>query len=528
MPQAILKLPNELLDLVTDSVSVRRDLKNLRLAGNERLSHSALESMSKRMTVIYIEPTRASLSLFLSVCRSSTHAKHIGEVRYLAATRSLSPEEMRTNIQFQEARKWLRISKKVAKDVLATYKEQKAEQDELLFSGELTAALTEGLRLLPNLHIVALSGRPTITDRLYSEDYPFSGELPEAYNRLRSWHLAGTSGYSRKERKLLQYWGYLRDQLCDVAHFGVFPRSVDTPIPLMRALAALGAHPRSGRLKLDLQSVPLTVLDDEWDRFVDQESGLVERALGHTCAVLLQESGTHGYIWPTPEMVAPDKACIKRWKPFLTGTNHVKRLTVSGHPPNSLPLLTAIIGTYSFSNLETIDISSLYFHQHDPMFLHSWLTGSFYTTRELCAFVLRHRDTLKSIRLNQASGMGYVASSLEKLLTTMRDSLPHLENAVVVERLFVHYFADENRRQRRTTPYGQLSPHARCRAREKESDIGLLARRCAVPTKELECRPDKGDADDPNDKRPALGADRCAIRFEYDFGPYVLRRESSI
>lgn len=86
-----------------------------------------LTQLSSRTTTSYIEHSDASMRRFLEVCRSPTHAKRITEVRYLAAARTLSPEELAVDETFCHEMRLLKLSE-AAEDALRAYAEQKAEE----------------------------------------------------------------------------------------------------------------------------------------------------------------------------------------------------------------------------------------------------------------------------------------------------------------------------------------------------------------------------------------------------------------
>ncbi|KAK5125775.1 hypothetical protein LTR85_012051 [Meristemomyces frigidus] len=521
----ILRLPNELLDHVAESVDDTTDLLSLRLAGNSRLSKAALESTQWRLTTIYIEQSHASLARFLEVCRSPTHARRITEVRYLAAIRSLSPKELETNSEFRKVVKQLDAPESVEKDVLAIYEFEWSEQKELSEADGLTAALKKGLTLLPNIKSISLAGRPNITEGSVSDYYPFGGEIPAAYNRLRRWEYASERFFESEEGEQLQPSGSLRDHLCNVAHFGGFPRSVDNPRAIVEALAALDDQPWLGQLHMNFEAMPATAFDEEWGEYMVKYRGAVERALRHVHTFILQESlaneDRHRAV--LPHEVQLEAACKQRWQQLLSAAGQVRTLAVQRNTWNDYVLFVAIVRTHSYPGLEVIGFSSNMCHDHNQELE---TPDKCYSAQAMCGFLLRHRQTLKAVYLDRASGDGPADVGLKEILRIMRYELPHLEFARIAEMLSVYYDDDLDPLKRHMTPYANLAPHARDRAGEEDSDIGRLARQCGIVAKEWEYQPHMGDADDPNDHRPPLGNEPVAIRFDYDFGPYVLRSTS--
>ena len=70
----LVSLPNELVREISDRLEDKKDVLDLRPV-NERLDVIGLQALQKRMVVLYLEPSRASVDCFPKVCTKSQLAR---------------------------------------------------------------------------------------------------------------------------------------------------------------------------------------------------------------------------------------------------------------------------------------------------------------------------------------------------------------------------------------------------------------------------------------------------------------------
>jgi len=231
--RTLLDLSNELISHIRDSLDDFDDLRDLRLAGNARLSACALRVMQQRTPTIYIEPSKASLDHFQMVCNSPAHAKAIKEVKYVASIRSLSAEELRQTREFQDAVTKLSASEEAMYDVLVQYDAEKAEQDALVDSGEFRRTLAERLKLMPRLETIVLCAEPQRRGyALHEHKFREACQRGRTYNRLRRWQYSDPAKTQEASKGLHEgaegsYTERVHNGLLYTAQFRMYPGALD-------------------------------------------------------------------------------------------------------------------------------------------------------------------------------------------------------------------------------------------------------------------------------------------------------------
>ncbi|KAK4542153.1 hypothetical protein LTR36_007000 [Oleoguttula mirabilis] len=522
-PFLILNLPNELLDRIADLVTNVSDLSNLRLAGNARLSQSALDATAKRMTTVYIEHSKVSLERFREVCRSPAHARQIREVKFIATIRTATPADVAQCDWFSKIVKRENVANGAVDAVLATYLGEKAEQAALMAQGEPCATLCEYVKRLPNLSTISLYAQPHVDSYMKNDEHELvvDGLPARAYNTLRRWRR-----YAHADLKRLSREEGIHDQLLYAAHFGV-TADVDSMEPLVRSMAVLAEQSPTPRIKLVI-SGPLTVLGSQWAQFAKQNQQLVESALQITTSVDINAEQRWGILSRMPADFEVDLTTLPHWDRLLSSATHIRRLTIGGKSVEVRALLKHVTERTTFPELEDLALKTGVTHwrcERPP-----WVTyvPFAYSAQALGEFLLRHR-TLKHLLLQYASGKDDPvsepsATSFAALLNVMKASLPRLQSASVRETHVVFYKADAGPTWSEGTPYGHLPPAERDRAREQNSEIGQLARSCGIIPDEHPSGLHSAGAELTKYERGRYGYGPLnrAFWYEYDFGPYVL------
>ncbi|KAK5125776.1 hypothetical protein LTR85_012052 [Meristemomyces frigidus] len=519
----ILRLPNELLDRIADSVIDIPDLLRLRLAGNGRLARSALDSTQRRMTTIYVEHSKKSLARFREVCNSASHARWIKEVKFVASVRELPPKALMGHDAFREVVESEKIPRDVVSRVLTIYLQEKNEQATVMRRGELCETLCDYAQRLPNLSTLSICALPDSPLRSGEGQWEWPSNRPErAYNRLRRWH---TATHPQEDHEPFLCREIAQDQLLYMAQYSV-PGLCDNLELIARSLARLAEQSTTPRIKLAM-SGPLTMLDAQWEVFANQQQHMLTPALGIVTEIDIRaEPRWKNRKWP-PGQWNTDLTILPRWERLLLGATHIKKLRIDGVSEEASEVLKHVIERTRFPELEDLALE---------VWVTLWKVEDFYSgtvshsAEALGRFLHRHQQTLKHLVLRHASGTDFPdykpsATSFAILLDVMRNSLPKLQSAEVIEALYVFDQADAGPTWSEGTPFGHLPPAERDRAREQDSDIGQLARRCGItPSEHFIGRGYEADAEmtEHGGGLHGYGELNRVFWYEYHFGPYVL------
>lgn len=501
----LLALAPEVQGLIADSVDDVGDLLNLRLAGagNEDLSKSILKATANRMTTIYIEHSKSSLERFREVCNSEEHALRIREIKYVATIRTASAAEVAQSRRFHDAVVHHNVADDVVNQVLATYGMEKDEQAALLERGELCATLCEVVKKLPNLVKISQCGKIELWDcERDSEGVWVVQEPPRAYNRLRRWFIPSRANPSRLSPV---------EQLLYIAQYEVQAKT-DNLVTVIKAIASAARELPKKSIELAIEGAPLTILDQEFEN-LDQHT--IDTALQALTSVSIAAC-----TLPTDDL---EGTIIPRWERFLSSATNVKTLAFIPRNTRDITALKAIIERVDFPELEHLRLEGwISYWSSVPV-----NAVGCYSAQALGSFLTRHSHTLKSLQLRCASGIEgpptyeSTISSFIALLDLMKTSLPQLQSAQVLEAHLVFYEDDSAPIWSVGTPYGHLPPAERDRAREQDSDIGRLARSCGVTVTEKPMFSVNNPSSIGGER--GYGVVNRAFRYEYDFGPYVLR-----
>ena len=309
---------------------------------------------------------------------------------------------------------------------------------------------------------------------------------------------------------------------------------------LFRAIAASSNLGRSGRLKLKYWCSP-EILDHNWEKFSQGDAGTVDAALRKVSAMKLNADfrGLESRYPGTPDLhpgipdiypLHDDPSMYLRWTNFFTRLSNIKMLLLQGLTEGYGQLLQSFIESPSlrFPLLESLTIAGCMGWAATPRFNRPHT----YSTRDLTAFLLCHRSSLENLKLRDASGhgMGTGLLSLENFtahLNSIKSDLPYLKSATIVETNWANFKMIAETDPALASRYRPLLPYARDRAIERESELGRFARGLEIEPAEREVQPCKSLTKEEAEARTALQLDRHpALRFTYDFGPFVMRREA--
>ncbi|KAK5125666.1 hypothetical protein LTR85_011940 [Meristemomyces frigidus] len=476
----ILDLPDELLVQVAERLPALQDLLSLRLACR-RLSGPALDAQLKRIQAIYVDLSPSSLRRFSELCHSTPHAASIRELIYIPALHKLSNEQLESNKYFSAVvtrHKWPR---QLIAEALELYAQVKDAQRELIAGGEVETTLASCLPLLPRLRKLSIRAVPLVSS---GRDSPEADT--DIYNKHRSWRDDGAESTTAKSRgPMLEQSA--ADELFFTMQYKAHVKSFQNPIQLLHALRSL--H-RGMMHRLRLRYIRR--------HFEEPRNTLPASAFSFSDAVL----DTWDYV-PTPA------SRIALWSELLGTMCNVTKLMMWEGGVDPVAFIKAVLQDVTFPKLETLEIEDHTTWVTLPL-MRSRKYPHNYSSQTLAAFINKHALTLKHMNLSQATGVDEdtlmpSGEALRALLASVKISLTGLVTARVEEYLFPTKPKESGQR----TPGGQhhdFSVRDDQRAEALTSDIGILARECEVVVREH-------------------AGELNGLFFEYDFGPYLLRKD---
>ena len=524
----LLHLPNELLHRVSDCLDDIADILKLRLAC-VRLSIIGLEQLQKRMTKIYVAPSKASLQRFQDICQQPFFADHITEIIYNASLQALDPEDITAGHEFQKISQRYGSHSALVDHVLALCKQRKEEQEKLLADGEVGAVLSQCVSLLPKLRTL------TYRAQVYHQHYEYCvGKYanpiePPVYNNERIWSASNSStDFEKFKDQPLHVWAEF--ELLRSAHIqtGIPGRWHDSPKPLVQCLATLSSRGMSQPIELVLKDCEPRVLDDHWSSFAENDARDLRAAMAQVRTLTMNVRHSSAGYHSGQEFRAALWAGVDRWVGFVQQAHHITHVKLIGcfHETGSefSELSRAIMSNVTWPELQSLAIhagnvlnSRDAYDEDDPP------NGEF-KVEALVDFLLRHKKTLRTLDLIGATGYG-TASELKEGLRRLQVGMSALRHANI---LVMHDVQESRYGPDLNTP-ADTDWKARDRAVEQGSGLGILARELGVKVQEIM---DPDDADESRARTDYIGPDGGGtwalnlLKYEYDFGPYVLCKAS--
>lgn len=523
--KVLLDLPDELLLEFAERLPAVEYLLNLRLACR-RFSGIALDAQVKRMEVIYIDHSKASLERFKTIAQSPAHASGIKHIYYVTALTGMSSRKLAEDRSFEDVVYFNKVPEWLIEEVLDRYDALQTEQQAILTGNILEHVLTESLPLLPNLISVALMNKPIMTNVTYGSVAQMTRSIMTPmlslskgacmYNGDRCWKdWQSEDSFNSMRHSPLQEW--VRQRLWYVAQFASQPVSFDTLTMMMRSLGSLRHQLTRGELDLSLfHGLPA---DAHWSKFASEDALTAKKATSVITTLRLDIVDRHDHSHDADRPPLELQAELEHWVQFVGAFDTLKNFHLRDNTWVSGPVHKAIFTTVTLPQLET-------FHYEAEG---NWLVVEFehynaswagYELPELSGFLIRHAKTLRHLHLNRVLGgctERYIATAKDvcAFLQAVQTSLHHLETAEIKEDLTVA----PSELPKHTAGMQQYPSFLEsARAAERMSPIGRLAREFRAEVHELPlCVAHK-----------RVGGEEIItelLDFTYEFGPSVLRRE---
>ncbi|KAK4547556.1 hypothetical protein LTR36_000513 [Oleoguttula mirabilis] len=498
---SLLGLPNELLLRMTHHLPTIKDVLNLRLVCHE-LSGIAFDAQAKRMRTIYIDLSKSSLQRFSNIRNSPSHAASIREVIYIGALHKLSSEDLKSDFGFSRVVDRYSCDSPLVSTALNLYADVAEEQRELLANGEIDHTLSACLPLLPRFGELTISGRPAV------ERWHPPRQVPqEAYDRHQSWRHYGTEPIAERPSNQTPEQSTL-DELVWNMHYNTRVTCYDSPIRILKYLGSLNktACVEDIEIRSDLYQSQGSALGNDDTLATLTSTQPFQQAMQHITGLELSLAGqTDSDHAPFP------LARTALWAKFFSTMCNVKKLEIWEVRTDPKPIMKAIMQLVTFPKLKTLKVCMFITWWGGPPSRRSERPHHF-STQALAAFICKHGRTLEHLNLFLGSGVDNdtlqpSGDALQALLTSVRASATRLVSATVVENLLPTH-PGEGRQRIAGGQHYDASVLEDQRADERKSELGLLARTCGVGVSER-----------------TLTANTGSLFFEYDFGPYILRKD---